>query len=281
MYFCVLLTTQGRLNYLERLFESLLHQTYRNFFVLLGDQSAEGELDALLSRYEKNFRIDRHILPQLSLSAARNALLPFVEGDYIYFSDDDSYLAPSTFAIMAQYARKWPRAGALIGSGQSKPGLEKPCAGSLPSRELSAYSVFRNCPSWCIFVKKDVPQLIGFFDENIGVGASTPWQSGEETDYLLRILAAGMPVVHCSKAHLYHDAEANHPLDLDKTRNYSAGRMYTIKKHSLPAWFAICNVLYPLSQIIAEVPRDGLPALKRRTIMFYSRLRWLIKLALK
>ena len=166
MYFCVLLTTQGRLNYLERLFESLLHQTYRNFFVLLGDQSAEGELDALLSRYEKNFRIDRHILPQLSLSAARNALLPFVEGDYIYFSDDDSYLAPSTFAIMAQYARKWPRAGALIGSGQSKPGLEKPCAGSLPSRELSAYSVFRNCPSWCIFVKKDVPQLIGFFDEN-------------------------------------------------------------------------------------------------------------------
>ena len=173
MYFCVLLTTQGRLNYLERLFESLLHQTYRNFFVLLGDQSAEGELDALLSRYEKNFRIDRHILPQLSLSAARNALLPFVEGDYIYFSDDDSYLAPSTFAIMAQYARKWPRAGALIGSGQSKPGLEKPCAGSLPSRELSAYSVFRNCPSWCIFVKKDVPQLIGFFDENIGVGASS------------------------------------------------------------------------------------------------------------
>lgn len=277
----MLITTRGRLNYLERLFESLRQQTYQNFFVLLGDQTAEGELDSLLSRYENFFRIDRHTLPQMSLSAARNALLPYVEGDYIYFSDDDSYLAPSTFAIMTTYALKWPQAGALIGSGQSKPSLEKSCSGSLQSREHSVYSVFKNCPSWCIFVKKNIPQLIGFFDEKIGLGASTPWQSGEETDYLLRILAAGMPVVHCSKAHLYHDAETIRPLNLDKTRNYSAGRMYIIKKHSLPAWFAICNILYPLSKIIVEISQDGIPALKRRIVMFYSRLRWFIILALK
>ena len=281
MYFCVLITTQGRLNYLERLFESLRQQTYQNFFVLLGDQSSDGELDSLISRYEKNFRIDRHILPKMSLSAARNALVPFVEGEYIYFSDDDSYLAPSTFAIMTQYALKWPQAGALIGSGQSRPVSQNARTDSLPNRELSVYSVFRNCTSWCIFIKKNIPQLIGFFDENIGVGAPTPWQSGEETDYLLRILTAGRPVVLCTNAHIFHDAEANHPLNLDKTKSYSAGRMYTIKKHNLPTWFAICNVLYPLLQIISEVPRDGLPALKRRITMFFSRLYWLVKLAIK
>ena len=129
--------------------------------------------------------------------------------------------------------------------------------------------------------QKNIPQLIGFFDENIGVGAPTPWQSGEETDYLLRILTAGRPVVLCTNAHIFHDAEANHPLNLDKTKSYSAGRMYTIKKHNLPTWFAICNVLYPLLQIISEVPRDGLPALKRRITMFCSRLYWLVKLAMK
>lgn len=269
------------MNYLERLFESLRQQTYQNFFVLLGDQSAEGELDSLLSRYEGFFRIDRHVLPQMSLSAARNALLPFAEGDYVYFSDDDSYLAPTTFAIMAEYAFKWPQVGALIGSGQSKPTPETTCAGSLPSRELSVYSVFRNCPSWCIFIPKNVLQQIGSFDENIGVGSPTPWQSGEETDYLLRILAANKPVVLCLNAHIFHDAEANHPLNLNKTKSYSAGRMYTIKKNSLPVWFAICNVLYPLSQIISEVSRDGLPALKRRITMFCSRLYWFIRLFIK
>lgn len=280
MHFCVLITTRGRFDALERLFESMLRQTYRDFYILLGDQSGAGQMDAFLSRYADKLAIERHILPPMGLSAARNALLPFIKGDYVYFSDDDSYLGPSSFAVMAQYARQHPEAEALVASGSPAPVPVPSNAAVSPAREITVYSVFSDCPSWCIFIKKTVIRDIGTFDERMGIGAPTPWQSGEETDYLLRVLAAGGHVLRCPSTSVYHDAVRLTPLDVGKLKGYSAGRMYVIRKHSLPFWFALCNILYPIFRIIPEIPRDGFPAVTRRIVMWYARLHWYIKLAL-
>ena len=276
MHVCVLVTTRGRFGALERLFESLLRQTHQDFSILLGDQSGGEEMDAFLSRHAGKLAIERHILPPTGLSAARNALLPFIKGEYVYFSDDDSYLDPSAFAAIAQYARQFPEAGALVGAGSPIP-LDVD-ADIPPARKLSPYSVFSNCPSWCVFIKKDVIRDIGAFDERMGIGAPTPWQSGEETDYLLRILAAGKLVVRCPGARMYHDPEDLEHLNFEKIKGYAAGRMYTIRKHSLPFWFALCNILYPLAWMVLETPRFGTPAIKKRITMFCARLQWYIRL---
>lgn len=271
MRFCILVTTRGRLEALERLFESLLRQTHQDFFLLLGDQSGSRKMDALLSRYADSFAIERHILTAMSLSVARNALLPFVMGEYVYFSDDDSYLSPTALANMARYAQQHPDAGALVGSGS--PSLRQEDVRILPAQNLSRYSVFRNCPSWCIFIKKEILPRIGAFDEDLGIGAPTPWQSGEETDYLLRLLQADVAVIRCPSVHMYHDAEGLRQLNIEKIKRYGAGRMRIIQKHSLPEWFALCNILYPIFRAVLEAPRVGWPAIKRRQAMFNARLK--------
>ena len=277
MHICVMITTRGRFDALARLFDSLSQQTYRNFSILLGDQLGNEEMETFLARYADKHIITRHVLRPMGLSAARNALFPFINGDYVHLSDDDCYLEQSTFASIAKYAQLYPNAGALVCAGHPMP--REMYADFLPGRKLSKYTVFKNCPSWCIFIKKDICLSVGEFDEELGIGAPTPWQSGEETDYLLRILTTGAEVVRCPSARVYHDAEDIKNLNRQKIKGYCVGRMYTIRKHSFPFWFVLSNIFYPLAQAIWEAPIHGLPIIKKRIIIFHGRLTAYLKLS--
>jgi GT2 family glycosyltransferase len=45
---------------------------------------------------------------------------------------------------------------------------------------------------------------IGPFDERLGVGAGTPWNSGEETDYLVRAARLGTPGIYDPGCIVHH-----------------------------------------------------------------------------
>ena len=56
---------------------------------------------------------------------------------------------------------------------------------------LTRENLWNRAISFTIFLRAPLVARIGRFDEELGLGASTPWSSGEEIDYLLRGLAAG------------------------------------------------------------------------------------------
>ena len=43
-------------------------------------------------------------------------------------------------------------------------------------------------------MRRHVVDRVDGFDNSLGIGAGTPWGSGEDTDYLLRCLDAGVAV---------------------------------------------------------------------------------------
>lgn len=268
MHLSVIATTRGRLEPLERLLDSLAAQEYRDFSLLLGDQNPPGFLDEVLARHAGSFSVSVARLKPCGLSAARNQLLPLAQGSCIALADDDCYYAPDAFSQVARYVQAYPLAGALVGTGLPSPSL--PCAWT-PPRSLSRFAVFSRTPSWCLFLNREGVRKVGDFDENLGIGSSTPWQSGEETDYLLRFLEAGYPVLRAPSVRIFHDADNPASCNTDKIRSYGMGRMRLLAKHGFPLWFRLANIAYPLFRLFVEYPFDGPGAARRRIAMFRGR----------
>ncbi len=103
-----------------------------------------------------------------------------------------------------------------------------------------------------------------------------PWGCGEDTDYLLRVLAAGFSVARCNAIRVHHPApDMADPALLTKMYAYGMGRMYLLRKHRFPIWFRMANVIYPLLRLPLELPRHGWGAARYRVAMFLGRCRGL------
>ncbi|MDR0826518.1 MAG: glycosyltransferase, partial [Desulfovibrio sp.] len=270
MRICVLCTTRDRPAYLERLLESLSAQEYRDFYLLLGDQNPPHTLDSLLARYEGKFSIQRVVFEPCGLSEARNKLLPLVQGDLFTPADDDCYYAPASFAQAVRYADTLSAdAGGFVGMGF--PSVRETDGVWHSPTKITRYTVFSKAPSWCIFLRCAVIRALGGFDPALGIGAPTPWQSGEDTDYLLRLMNAGYAIYRADSLHVFHDAQSLSMPDLPKIKAYGVGRMRLLRKHGFPLWFKLANLAYPLFKMLHEFPRLGRSALKMRLAMFYGR----------
>lgn len=266
----LVVTTYKRTDLLRRLFVSLVQQQYTNFTVLLGDQNPEHYLHDILKEFANTLTIEHHYIQQQSLSRARNMLLPFATGDLIAFTDDDCYYATNTLKNIVGHfsAQDSPTVFIANANGSAR-------ASQAYSRE-NKFSVFNNAPSWVLFFRKCVIDTLGPFDESLGIGCSSPYQSGEETDYVLRALEQHYTVSRNPDAFVYHDApDYAAPHVFAKTFSYALGRMYLLKKHNFPLWFKLANVLYPLALLPLDAIRQGKQAACYRWAMFKGRLQGL------
>ena len=266
-------TRQRDPQYLARLFASLASQTCTDFSLILGDQNPPGFLDTVLRGFEGKF--PRMVIPlePCGLSEARNRLIPFAEGDFLALTDDDCHYAPDAFFRLFRASRDLPDAAAITGKGAARM-LTPPGDASLPPVRLSRYGVFRDTPSWCIFLRRTDALQTGPFDTHMGLGSGTPWLSGEETDFLVRMIDSGKKIYHDPGIRIFHDSPHDSPEepDIAKVYGYAMGRMYLLEKHRFPLWFKLLNILFPLACLFREVPVQGTAALKNRLAMFRGRL---------
>jgi cellulose synthase/poly-beta-1,6-N-acetylglucosamine synthase-like glycosyltransferase len=55
------------------------------------------------------------------------------------------------------------------------------------------------------FFRAEVLEQVGGFGEELGIGCAAPWQSGAETDLLLRVMRAGWRVVYDPRVAAYEE----------------------------------------------------------------------------
>ena len=58
---------------------------------------------------------------------------------------------------------------------------------------LTDDNLWNRAISFTIFLRRDVVEAVGPFDEELGLGSGRPWASGEETDYLIRAVRTRSP----------------------------------------------------------------------------------------
>ena len=270
--FSIIVISINRIYLVERLFLSLCRQINKNFEIVFiyGPSINKDDVDALCNLFS-NLTIRTFESQDNCLSRSRNLALSKIRGDFFAIPDDDCVYEPSTLEMARELFEKYPLISAIIGKHM---GLDESCERKNTAPVfLTRYAVFKNCPSYIQFYRSSILPDVGFFDENLGVGSHTPYQSGEETDFALRTMQAGFAIARTQSVLVHHPYEnLQNPSLRRKVHAYAAGRMYLLRKHHFSFVFMIINVFYPLVILPYECLKECIYKARYRVTMFFYRL---------
>ena len=91
-------------SFLQDCLESIAKQTYKNFEVIMVNDGSTDKSPKIAQRYvdsDSRFRIINQ--ENAGLSAARNAAIPYIKGEYVTFVDSDDKLHPEFLAVCKSY----------------------------------------------------------------------------------------------------------------------------------------------------------------------------------
>ena len=246
----LIVATLDRVEEPERLLVSLENQLCKDFEVIVVDQNTDDRLQPVLQRHV-SLSI-RHLRSARGLSRARNVGLPFAQGDIIAFPDDDCWYPPQLLAEVAPWFDANPQFGALFTAlrdannrpvGPRRP--ESPCPAS--RKNMFAIGISPGA-----FLRRTVTDAIGPFNENIGIGASTPFQSGEDLDYFLRPLQLGFQMKFEPSLTVHHPSfHASERLERT-TYGYALGGAYVLRTHGYPSRYLFSFVIRSLGGAVVS-----------------------------
>jgi hypothetical protein len=70
---------------------------------------------------------------------------------------------------------------------------------------LTDGNLWNRAISFTIFLRRQVVERVGAFDERLGLGSPEPWSSGEEIDYLIRSVRGGARIEYDPSLAIRHD----------------------------------------------------------------------------
>ncbi|MEJ7607358.1 MAG: glycosyltransferase family 2 protein [Bryobacteraceae bacterium] len=258
-FFSLIVCSVGRTSELALLFASLELQTFKHFEVILVDQNADRRLDLTVSRFGHTLPL-RRIFSPIGLSRARNEGLKHVRGDVIAFPDDDCTYPPELLARISEMLR--PDLDGVAVMSRDSTGAPSGPNWLCGSGMVEKLTVWRQAISYTIFIRQHCLFWVDRFDETLGVGAPTPWQAGEETDFLLRILDRGTNIFFEPALHVVHSRDSGAVRDrCRKTFKYAVGVSHVIRLHGYPLWFRTKLILGPLLRSLLAIGRVDGPGL--------------------
>ena len=110
-----------------------------------------------------------------------------------------------------------------------------------------------------LFVRASAARAVGGFDETLGVGADTRFKSGEETDFVLRILARGDDVRFKHALVVHHDQVGDNAgaAGLRRAKAYAPGFGRVLRLHRYGVRYLALRVARTLaSAAVAAVRGD-------------------------
>jgi glycosyltransferase involved in cell wall biosynthesis len=248
--FSLILATIYREAEVEAFLDSLSRQTYRNFELIVVDQNTDDRVANIVERYAGYFPV-RRVQCRPGLSIARNMGIKLISGDIVAFPDDDCWYQPE---LLERVAQRFEDSNLEIISGQSRDMHHRHSQRSWPSEAHIAdkISIWKLAISYTVFMRRECVDAVGEFDEELGVGAATAWQSGEETDFLIRALARGYSIRYFPELKVFHPqkTEVYNAATIERAKGYGAGLGRVLKKHHYSRWFVGYMLLRPLGGLL-------------------------------
>ena len=183
----LVVTTLGREQGLHRLLQSLAGQVASTDSIVI---VAQRNLQAVKDLAAEFATIGCEIIvttSPLGASRGRNAgvsALPAGVDYLLHFPNDTTWFPPGTIKGIRSTPPE-ANAAALTVTDENGPKFHLPAPGT-PLDRWNVWTVIE----MGLVMRRSVFTRLGGFTESIGTGASTPWQSGEATDLLLRLMHA-------------------------------------------------------------------------------------------
>jgi len=185
----LIVATLHRVDEVERLLASLDDQTYKDFEVLIIDQNDDDRLRPVFQSHPN--LVIRHIRSEHGLSRGRNVALPVAKGDFICFPDDDCWYPIDLLSkVLAWFSLHREFAGLFVclrDVDGTPVGPRWPKQACVCTRE----NLWDIGLSAGVFLRRELVDANGLFNESVGLGSGSPYQSGEDIDYNLRPLERG------------------------------------------------------------------------------------------
>ena len=242
--FDLVVATVDRTDDLAALLASLSTQEHRAFRVLVVDQNEDDRVQSLLTRHPDLDVV--HLRSPRGLSRARNAALPHLEAEIVGFPDDDCGYSPTVLARVADRFRADPGLGGLSGRPEAADGH---VVGRWPEHatEITPDSVWHTANSHTMFLRRELVERVGAFDEALGLGSGTRFASGEETDYLVRALRSGARLAYEPSLVITHPVKALTPAGLAALGAREGGSVgYILARNAYPAHVVARMLVRPL-----------------------------------
>jgi GT2 family glycosyltransferase len=228
-HFDLVVATVDRVAELERLLESLELQTHQGFRMLIVDQNDDDRLGPVLER-SRPFEVTR-LRSERGLSRARNAALGQLRAELVAFPDDDCVFPADLFERIGERFQDQPELDALTGRAVDEHG-ESSSSWARDAAVLTRDNLWNRAISFTIFLRAGVVDRVGAFDEALGLGANGPWSSGEEIDYLVRVLDTGAHVEYDPSLVVLHRHKALSPSALQSLGARDGASIgYILRKH--------------------------------------------------
>lgn len=233
---------------IERFFKSLETQVHKDFELIVVDQNKGDDIKKLSDKYHNKFRL-RYIFSEKGLSKARNKGLNYIDGDIVGFPDDDCWYDSNLLKEVSNFFETKKNYSILTGRSIDENKQESAGKFQEYSSDINKNNIWNVAISFSIFIRfKDIKSNSIIFDENLGVGACTIYGSGEETDFLLKLIEIG------SKGYYNYELKVFHPnpvrvynkITYQRALLYGAGLTKVMKKHNYSILSLIKVIVKPL-----------------------------------
>jgi glycosyltransferase involved in cell wall biosynthesis len=197
----LVVATLGRTRELECLLKSIAGQTLKNLELVIVDQNEDDRVERVIQGLSLPYI---HIRSPRGLSRARNAGIQASSGEIVGFPDDDCWYPDNFLLQVKQRFDRDPACDFLCCTAQDERGRAVAARWARDSHAIDRSSVLRACASASLFMRKTSLDQIGGFDERLGLGAATPFQSAEDSDLALRCLNSGAKGWFDKQLFVYH-----------------------------------------------------------------------------
>lgn len=252
--FSLITCTLNRTQELRALLASLAAQTYRDFEILIVDQNPDDRLAGIIAEFEPRLTIHR-LRSERGASRGRNAGIAQARGELLGFPDDDCTYPPDAMARIVAWFDQHPEFDGLTGRSSNesywdtKAGL------------VNRYNVWKRGIEYTLFFRRHLVERVGMLDETLGVGAGTPWGSGEGADYLLRALDVDFriffePLIEIDHPRPPQEFQAQYA----KAYSYALGKGRVLHIRRCPVWFNAYQCMRPMLGAAFWLVRGNLSA---------------------
>jgi GT2 family glycosyltransferase len=243
--FDLVIPTLGRSTELVRFLDALEAQSYRAFrLIVVADRNGGEQLEPILAPYRDRIRLQL-VESDRGLSRARNAGLRQAAGDVVSFPDDDCWYPPDLLQRVADTLERNPTWDGVTGRTIDESARSSVMLWQKQPGLITRQNVWRTAITVTIFLRRALIERVGLFDETLSLGSGTPWGSGDETDYVLRALAAGFTLGYDPSIVVYHE-NPNPPFSrsaAERAFGYGMGNSRVLRMHGYSWWFAAYRVL--------------------------------------
>lgn len=231
----LIVATLNRVKELERLLSSLERQSYKDFEVILVDQNPDDRLLPALQEHPA-VRV-HHLRSERGLSRARNIGLRAAKGEIIALPDDDCWYPDQLLETVTEWFEMHPEFDSLFTGIRTEENKQMapqwapgPCRCTMENISYCGGSV-------TAFMRMRLIEGVGFFNEGIGQGAPTRYQSGEDLDYFIRFAERGWQGWYEPSFTVHHPELQSIERFRRTSHSYALGVGYVLRLHGYSWWY--------------------------------------------